>query len=400
MVTALAGLCAVALARQDAAPGQTVQIGGREVAFAWPDEPAPFTDQSAGYVVGDWKYAVQGGNLLRAYRKTGGWDEAAAEWEANKPKAGATVSPVKIFVLTRATVLERNRDGVWRGRRGGLEPSQVRTILQGALVFERLAEASALGQVDVKLDVTIDPDPVFVLADGRNPLFGRSFIESELAARVNDDPFESISGPSQGPFTNVVVIHAGLTGESWWGKMGRTPATTVPYSSFTAGNAGWAVPNRLFAAWSTAIVQRATGSEAEGTVPPEMDWPLRPVPGTDWAALAAAAAAPKFGPPSSPLINESVAASDPRAVVPLGAGRLAVRLDALEFALKNLTGSRVVGLALHEGAARWVVTSAATGGSDAEVLGLEASPTPAAVVLLRHCQFAYGLRQRRGGRRR
>lgn len=216
--------------------GQT-NLAGQEVAI---EVPASKSVSGAMFPFGDEKVEVlSGGALGDRFVAEGGWSDVGAQYSASqKSIADGASSPwlCKVFIFTRVSILDRGSDGLWRFRRGAMDDPEVKNTLAQLASFEAAAEALSGGKLDLRLDVSINNDPIRLRVDKVGDLFGQAFVDEYVAPRFNQDAFETEDKKYNGPFDSVFFIHAGRSSSAQSRLTGETPITGLSY--FIDGEAG------------------------------------------------------------------------------------------------------------------------------------------------------------------
>lgn len=147
---------------------------------------------------------------------------------------------IKIFLLTRADILEKSRDGIYRPRRSSLEAPQIQKTLEALAQFKALAEATTQGSIKITFDISEDNDPArWVLETSQKPI-DSNFIEQTFAPRINHSEFDADDKVYRGPYHSVFFIHPVLTHSGDTFLVHHTPITSIsyythPYSEHLSG---------------------------------------------------------------------------------------------------------------------------------------------------------------------
>lgn len=264
----------------------TLKLAGRDIGVKLPKPSAAISEPTAIEYQG-WKYAFNPDGSLRArYMSDGAGGDLATLWTlastriANDPKI--PIWRVRAFVQTRAEIIEKSRDGLYRPRRGTLEPSQVTRSLEALARFKAMAESATGGSVQIKIDATIDDDPIRALVTGTGDVFGPEWLKERFRVWVNEAPFDSDDRVYRGPFDSVVVIHPGLVDQSPLGVLGGAPAASLPYYASVRQPYDLAV--NLYRTWIDQVLWTAKerGFPAMGRASTGIDGFVAPVM---WSAL-------------------------------------------------------------------------------------------------------------------
>ncbi|MBX7133674.1 MAG: HEAT repeat domain-containing protein [Fimbriimonadaceae bacterium] len=351
----------------------TLKLAGRDIGVKLPKPTSPLSDPSAIEFEG-WRYTFNpDGSLRSRFLVDGAGGDLAALWtQANTRITGDPKIPtwrVRAFLVTRAEIVEKSRDGLYRPRRGTLEPSQVTRGLEALARFKAMAEAATGGAVQMKIDASIDDDPIRATVAGPGEVFGPEWLRERFRVHVNQSAFEADDKVYRGPFDSVVVIHPGLVDPSGLTTIGGAPAASVPY--YSSVRPPFDLAQNLYRAWIEQVLWTAqdrgfpalsngTGG-IEAFITPSM-WPVL----TSHAEPDAEFAARKWFKPTN---GESgwAATWAPLPRLDSTTGGVGVPLWAADMVAKR-TGAKVLGWTQPAGSAPLIVF-ASSSGSVAAMLG-------------------------------
>lgn len=210
----------------------TASIGGRDVTIKVPTH-SPWILPDAPHVPWKgWKYRVTpAGSVDARYEVDGGWGDVQAGWSrlTSQPASAQRPWKVKLFVFTRAEVMEKGSDGILRVRRQTLERVQIGSILDACGTLKAIAETESAGRLKLAFDVTIDDDPIRVTAEAGGTLVGADFVRHAVGPRINAAPFETDDPGDRGPFDSVFIVHPVLTRHAADSTVSDTPVTSIPF---------------------------------------------------------------------------------------------------------------------------------------------------------------------------
>lgn len=186
--------------------------------------------------------------------------------------------PIKVFLLTRAQILQKTSNGAVIVRRGSIEPFQVEEIKKSVDSFKtQLSEKLGEGY-QVKVDITEDADSLMAWdnggfvsskSNGLNLTVGLQGLEpgmadlhDAVASRINSDLFENNEGYYFGPYKMVYVIHAGLNGLNQKFSVDGMPVVSMGYYTFSDE-----APATNMARYMLDTHQKNTGLPAEPIAP-------------------------------------------------------------------------------------------------------------------------------------
>lgn len=418
---------------QDTVQLGTVDVSGRAVAVTVPAARGPYNDSTPHVEINGWKYVVDGSSNLGArYRTDGGWGEVAEAYPAVSAKSAAAPEyRVRVFLFTNTNIVEEGQDGVWRERRGTIEPSTVEEIYSALARFKAMAEVAAEGGVRLTFDVTSDDDLLFRFSEkgtlppsegiarlsvGTEPasgsLLGAEFVYNEIGPRVNNDPFESEDGKYRGPYSSVFVVHGMRTRDVSTFVLDRTPVTTVSWPTFSDFGKGDALSVLLFRAWVGHLSASASARSYDVAMTPAAPWaggapgvfdvplsaellrlgnrmatPAYNDPPEESGVVLSAVSAESFDLARLPYVPlEETAKWNPRGrtVTDFGGGRYAVRGDLTSRFLRTHANAKAVSR-FHDprGGWDWAVCEAPGLSAANDVAALQVQPTslPAAAIL-------------------
>ena len=186
--------------------------------------------------------------------------------------------PIKVFVLTRAQVLQKTPNGAVIVRRGSIEPFQLEEIKKSVESFKTLLSEKVGAGYQVKVDITEDADSLMTWdsgdfasakSEGMNLTAGNQVLEPGLrdirdavATRVNSDLFENNEGYYFGPYKMIYVIHAGLNSLNQRFSIDGMPVASMGYFTYSDES-----PSANMARQMLDVHQKATGLPAEPVAP-------------------------------------------------------------------------------------------------------------------------------------
>lgn len=159
--------------------------------------------------------------------------------------------PVRVFLLTRFTMMQEQENGLVLPMRSSLEPSQMEEIQASIRDFSTQLASLSGGVLVPKVTVEEDAEQVVWLSGGlmrtgdssaETAAFrgtpGRTLrsqlIQGTLAPRINQDVFQANDGVYRGPYRMVFVIHPGLAGGDFDFRIEGTPGRAIGWSTFTS----------------------------------------------------------------------------------------------------------------------------------------------------------------------
>lgn len=283
----------------------SARLAGRDIAIKVPRAGTPIPDTFPHYSQGGWNYAFNGDGTFQArYKVDGGGGDLLALWpEASQKASQAPIWRIRAFVLTRAEIIEKSRDGLYRPRRGTLEASQITGALEALTRFKAMAEVATGGAVQIQIDASIDDDPIRSRVEGTGEVFGRDWLERRYRAQINSSPFDADDRVYRGPFNSLFVIHPGLVEAAVGATVSGTPAAAVPY--YLGVKPPYDLAKNLYDAWVMQVRQalvakgypvqgKSESARVEAYVTPSM-WsvladhsePDRGYPGRKWSKTSA-----------------------------------------------------------------------------------------------------------------
>lgn len=143
--------------------------------------------------------------------------------------AGSPEWKTKVIILTQTDGLQKGVDGIYRQDRIRLDSKQVDAILRSLVRVPGYARAATDGNLNVKLEVSIDNDPMVFPS---NVGLG-DWLREYLAARVNKGTFEADDKVFRGPYQSVIVIGAGSASST------STTGLWVPDASYISASKYW-----------------------------------------------------------------------------------------------------------------------------------------------------------------
>ena len=136
---------------------------------------------------------------------------------------------IKVFLLTRADILEKSRDGIYRPRRSSLEAPQIQKTLESLAQFKALAETATKGGIKITFDISEDHDPArWVIETSQQPI-NPLFIQQTFAPRINPSEFDADDKVYRGPYHSIFFIHPVLTHSGDTFLLHHTPLTSISY---------------------------------------------------------------------------------------------------------------------------------------------------------------------------
>lgn len=230
----------------------------QSVPITFPKTPGPVEPNAPSVAFGGWKFRVMpDGSIGAPYLVDGGWADVAAAYGGEAPSQPPIPWKVKVFLLTRAAILERSAEGILRIRRSTLESSQVQQILQDLARFQALVEADSGKRLRVEISVEADDTPVRLRAQSPGPLLDAKFVEETLSPRVNGHPFDADDRVDRGPYHSVFFIFAGLTPGGATTVVRGMPVTGIsPYIDGPEGDP-FGLTMQLMRAWVVHVAARA-----------------------------------------------------------------------------------------------------------------------------------------------
>lgn len=195
------------------------------------EAPAPAVSDAPYVQWGEWKVEInQWGNIGRAYKATGGWEEFKslyADAQRKIAEGKAKVWKIKCVIFRRTNVLHKDRNGILHTQRAYLNTPEERFCLETFARFGALVEAFSQGAVDVQLTFSLEEEPVSGFYENNElwTLDPRDAGERYLRGRFNRGDFDGL----------IYMFHPGLTNSfSFGGMAGRinnAPAAYVIHSN-------------------------------------------------------------------------------------------------------------------------------------------------------------------------
>lgn len=228
----LTAFVAAVLLQQAPDLGQ-IEILGRHVPITLPEYPAIYKADVVTLKAGDLQYPVlDRGEIGPPFRADGGWGEIRQAYDVARGRASeAAVWKTRVFLLTRAELLETTADGVLRTRNSTLERAQIDAILRELATLHAIALGATGGRLRLQFVASTDDDPARETVEpGSGDPFGPGFVERDLAPRINEAAFEVDDKEDRGPFDSVFYIHAGLSRSTPLAMVGATPISGLAYN--------------------------------------------------------------------------------------------------------------------------------------------------------------------------
>lgn len=205
----------------------------RKVPIRFPENFLPFTDDAKPHIKADGYNLLlnEWGNIGRAYRDKGGWEEFKTLYrEAQKriQEGKANVWKCKAVVFRRTDVLYKREDGVLEPQRNYVSETDLNFCLETFARFKALVEAFTRGAVEMQLTVSIEEEPItgYYERDQVWTLDPREAGYEYLRGRFNFGDFDCI----------LYMFHPGTTRSfSFGGTAGRTNNATQAYVILSNG---------------------------------------------------------------------------------------------------------------------------------------------------------------------
>jgi len=189
-------------------PEGPIRIGTRDVHLVFPSTPksASIPPSAAHISQGAWNFLVfPNGQIGRRYQSDGLWGQARALWAAASTREGPKSTwKVKVFLLTRADILDVGSDGMYRVRRSTIETNQLDSVYRELALFKVAAEGWSGGRLSLQFDVAIDNEPFRWRTDESL----QALLRQEFAPRINGAIFETDDKVDRGPYDSVFAISA------------------------------------------------------------------------------------------------------------------------------------------------------------------------------------------------
>ncbi|MCH8274762.1 MAG: HEAT repeat domain-containing protein [Armatimonadetes bacterium] len=218
--------------------GQTDPDGrhreGETVSIRFPKAgAAPLPDDEQPHVRwGEWKIQLnEWGNLMRAYRGTGGWDEFRQLYQEAQERiqeGGSNVWKCKAVIFRRIDVVYKRSDGVLEPQRSYMNNPDLKFCLETFARYEALVEAFSGGALDVQLTVSVEEEPVSGQYEGGGvwSLDPRDAGRRFLRGRFNTGDFDCV----------LFMFHPGPTRSfSFGGTAGRSNRAPGAYVILSNG---------------------------------------------------------------------------------------------------------------------------------------------------------------------
>ncbi|KAA0228503.1 HEAT repeat domain-containing protein [Fimbriimonadia bacterium ATM] len=212
------------------------QIPAQEVDIKFPSKaPVTFSSDVPAIEWGGWKIQLnEFGNLGRAFRGAGGWDEFRTLYETAQQRiaSGKTnVWKVRAAIFRRTEVEYLRADGVMEIQAGYINNPEVLFCLETFARYEALVEAFTQGAVDVQIDATLEEEPIYGRYSATDTwtydpwTAGHEFFTN----RFNRGDYDAI----------LYFFHPGATRSySFGGTGGRTNNATQSYVILSNGREG------------------------------------------------------------------------------------------------------------------------------------------------------------------
>ncbi|MCC7230366.1 MAG: hypothetical protein IT203_08210, partial [Fimbriimonadaceae bacterium] len=143
--------------------------------------------------------------------------------------AGSPEWKTRVIILAQTDGLQKGPDGLYRQDRIRLDSKQIDAILRSLVRIPGYARAATDGNLNVKLEVSIDNDPVVFPTD----VGVGDWLRQYLSARINKGTFEADDKVFRGPYQSVIVIGAGSASST------STTGLWVPDASYISASKYW-----------------------------------------------------------------------------------------------------------------------------------------------------------------
>jgi HEAT repeat protein len=181
-----------------------------------------------------WRYAGEKPLTFNknSFAKTADWTPVLARAESIGLSPGGLPFRLRVFVWTRADVLQEGSDGVLRTRRSGFSDSDVLAITTG---IQRLAAAittSTDGALRASAEVSAETDVIRDrIMPGDEP-FDEAIVKAYVEPRINGGTYDAEDRKFRGPYHGVIVISPSpaAQGQSVFLKAMGTPVVRLSCS--------------------------------------------------------------------------------------------------------------------------------------------------------------------------
>lgn len=230
--------------QDDLVPLGTYEIGGASVVAKVPNLPDPFAE-------GQGLRVTTNGTVV-PIPKLGSWARMRAAYEIARGSITPTTPEwkVKLFVLPRCTVLDRNELGMYQVRQGNLVTRELEEIKAAAALFASMVEATAGGNLRATIDWTIDTEWAHTRALPRTQPYGEAFLQDYLTPRFNGGAYEAEDRVYRGPYDSVFLVHSAPALGGGTTLVNRTPVTSLSFYNDGEGQGPYGLAASMYNAWA------------------------------------------------------------------------------------------------------------------------------------------------------
>lgn len=230
--------------QEDLIPLGSYEIGGASVVAEVPNRTDPFA-------VGQGLRVTTSGTVV-PIPKLGSWARIRDAYEGVR----AAITPatpewkVKLFVLPRCTVLDRNELGMYQVRLGNLVTREIDEIKAATALFASMVEATASGNLRATIDWTIDTEWAHTRAVPRTQPYGEAFLREYLTPRFNGGAYQAEDRVYRGPYDSVFLIHSAPAEGGGTALINRTPVTSLSFYNDGEGRGPYGLAISMYNAWA------------------------------------------------------------------------------------------------------------------------------------------------------